>query len=210
METKLEQIERDWEDQNFTFNVFKTKGECALDAGATGELVEKLEDSQMALGSMATNATARRSRNAVTEWTAKLSTVGDIIEMWLVVQNMWIYMEAVFSGGDIVKQLPQEAKRFQQIDKAFIKMVHSALETMNVVNVCYGNDAILSLLPHLTEQLELCQKSLTAFLDTKRAQFPRFYFVSDPTLLEILSLGSEPAMVTCRTSNRVSSIPSRR
>ena len=196
VETKLEQIERDWEDQNFTFNVFKTKGECVLDAGATGELVEKLEDSQMALGSMATNRYSAPFKESVTEWIAKLSTVGDIIEMWLVVQNMWIYMEAVFSGGDIVKQLPQEAKRFQQIDKAFIKMVHSAVETMNVVNVCYGNEAMISLLPHLTEQLELCQKSLTAFLDTKRAQFPRFYFVSDPTLLEILSLGSEPAMVT--------------
>jgi len=37
---------------------------------------------------------------------------------------------------------------------------------------------------------------LTAFLDTKRAEFPRFYFVSDPTLLEILSLGSDPQAVT--------------
>ena len=145
---------------------------CVLDAGATGELVEKLEDSQMALGSMATNRYSAPFKDAVVEWTAKLSTVGDVVEMWLVVQNMWIYMEAVFSGGDIVKQLPQEAKRFNQIDKAFTKMVHQAVETLNVVSVCYGNDTILTLLPHLTDQLELCQKSLTAFLDTKRAAVP--------------------------------------
>jgi hypothetical protein len=55
-------------------------------------------------------------------WIVKLSTVSEIIEQWLMVQNMWMYMEAVFSGGDIVKQLPQEAKRFQNIDKNYMKV----------------------------------------------------------------------------------------
>lgn len=43
----------------------------------------------------------------VQDWISKLSTVSEVIEQWLMVQNMWMYMEAVFSGGDIVKQLPQ-------------------------------------------------------------------------------------------------------
>lgn len=56
-------------------------------------------------------------------WIVKLSTVSEMIEQWLMVQNMWMYMEAVFSGGDIVKQLPAEAKRFQNIDKNYMKVI---------------------------------------------------------------------------------------
>ena len=196
IEQKLEQVDEEWSEQIFEFTKYKHKGDVILQMSTTGELIEKLEDAQMQLGGMATNRYSNPFKSKVNDWITKLSTVSEIVEMWLIVQNMYVYMEAVFSGGDIVKQLPAEAKRFNNIDKAFMRVVSTAGDIKNVVEVCYENDQMQQTLPYLTEQLELCQKSLTAFLDTKRAQFPRFYFVSDPTLLEILSLGSDPPSVT--------------
>ena len=53
------------------------------------------------------------------------------------------------------------------------QIVVQAAETKNVVAMCCGSELLRTMLPHLLEQLEMCQKSLSAYLETKRAEFPR-------------------------------------
>ena len=106
--------------------------------------------------------------------------------------NIRVYMEAVFSNSDIAKQLPQEAKRFAGVDKSYMKLMHKAFEISNVVNCCHGYDAMKTVLPTLALQLEMCQKSLNGYFESKRLLFPRFFFISDSLLLELLSEGSDP------------------
>jgi len=64
--------------------------------------------------------------------------------------------------------------------------MEKSVETKKVIPTCQY-DMLKDFLPDLNIKLEECQNSLETYLEGKRKSFPRFYFVSDPTLLKILS-----------------------
>lgn len=195
IQTKLDRVKADWEFTQFELAPFKNRGNVILKPSHTSELMTIIEDSQILLGTLLSSRFNAPFRKMIQLWLSKLSDCKDIIEQWLSVQALWIYMEAVFTGGDIAKQLPSEAKRFTNIDRSWIKIMTATEANPNVIQLCYGDDMLRSLLPHLKLSLEQCQKQLSGYLEQKRRLFARFYFVSDPQLLEILGKSSDPRTI---------------
>jgi len=195
LETKLVKIRTEWTDQEIHFDDYRGRRDALLDAKQTTELVAVLDESQTTLLAMAGNRHNAPFKSSVQSWIQKLSTVSEIVDLWLNVQFLWQYLEAVFAGGDIAKQLPQEARRFSQIDKTWTKIMENASEQSNILKLCCGDEMLGNVLPSLLEQLEVCQRHLGGYLEGKRALFPRFYFVSDGVLLEVLGRGTDPQTV---------------
>jgi dynein heavy chain len=161
---------------------------------STEEVTLLLEDMGLTLQSMMASRFVKPFLDDVRSWEAKLSLIGEVIEVWMLVQRKWMYLESIFIGSDDIRhQLPEEAKRFDRIDANWKKIMTETHKNTNILE-CSSVDGRLENLQELSEQLETCQKSLSEYLDTKRNAFPRFFFISDDELLSILGT-SDPTSV---------------
>lgn len=73
-------------------------------------------------------------------------------------------------------------------------MISKAAETKNCMRAM-TQPGLLDLLKQMNKQLDEIQKALEDYLETKRKAFPRFYFLSNADLLDILGQSKNPAAV---------------
>lgn len=189
IEHQIGEIKNQWRTKEFLFSEWKDRGVHILKA--TPLVVEELEEAQMNLQTVLTMRHVAPFRNIAQELLGSLSETSDTLESWMKVQMLWCALESVFTGGDIAKQLPREAKKFAKVDKDWAKIMTKASECRNVVECC-ADELLQNTLPTMYGELEKCQKSLEGYLEQKQKAFPRFYFVSNAKLLTILSQGSDP------------------
>ncbi|KAH8871924.1 Dynein heavy chain 10, axonemal [Schistosoma japonicum] len=186
IEKGVKEVEETWQNLNFSvINYTKAGQNRGYVLGSLDDIVQILEDNSMNLQSMASSKFIGPFLSTVQLWEKNLSIISEIIEVWLIVQRKWMYLEGIFIGGDIRSQLPEEATKFDNIDKMFKKIMFDTNKSPNVKTCCLIPGR-LNELNILGEGLERCQKSLNNYLDSKRNAFPRFFFISDDELLSIL------------------------
>jgi dynein heavy chain len=189
IEKKLAEIREIWEVEEFMFGEFNGRTTPILKS--VPPRLEELDESQIQCQTMLTLKNVTPFRADVQAKLNELTETTDVLELWQKVQLLWCNLESVFTGGDIAKQMPLEAKKFSKIDKEFLKLMTKAQDTGNIVAAC-ASEALRTALPEMFTELEKCSKSLEGYLEGKRNKFPRFYFVSSKVLLMILSQGSDP------------------
>jgi dynein heavy chain 1 len=107
-------------------------------------------------------------------------------DVWIDVQRQWVYLEGIFSGSaDIKHLLPVESARFQNINAEFLTVMKKVYKSPFVIDVM-NIQGIQKSLERLADLLNKIQKALGEYLERERASFPRFYFVGDEDLLEII------------------------
>jgi dynein heavy chain len=194
IEKKMDEIEAAW--RVFTLDFVQHKDSDVKVVKVGDECMEALDAHQMELqGIVGMGKVMEFFRVRVDIAQKNLGSVEEVLKEWLSVTKNWSSLESIFlASADIRAQLPDDTKRFEGIDQAFKELMKAAVDTPNAVEGCTKEGRAESL-KEMTKNLELCQKSLNEYLDTKKKIFPRFYFVSNVALLDILSNGNNPPKI---------------
>jgi dynein heavy chain len=191
-ETMMKDMRDGWSEVNFMCK--KWKDSYILEGEAVEEIQTLLDDHIIKTQTMRGSPYAKFMVEEIIEWEKLLLNIQDNLDIWLKVQAVWLYLAPVFSSEDIMKQMPVEGRNFKEVDRAWKNLMSRINENPDANTVMRLED-LGRIVREANTKLEQVQKGLNDYLESKRQLFPRFYFLSNDELLEILSETKEPSRV---------------
>ncbi|XP_063150960.1 dynein axonemal heavy chain 6 [Candoia aspera] len=193
LEIILKKVEDAWKTTEFTVIPHRDSKDVFI-LGGTDDIQVILDDSTINVATIASSRYVGPLKPRVDEWQKQLSLFSQTLEEWLTCQRNWLYLESIFSAPDIQRQLPAEAKMFLQVDKSWKEVMRKVNRLPNALRAA-TQPGLLETFQNNNALLDQIQKCLEAYLESKRVIFPRFYFLSNDELLEILAQTRNPQAV---------------
>ena len=127
-------------------------------------------------------------------WENRLTNLRMLCDALLEVQKKWLYLRGIFKGNEIKQQLPQQATKFKSTDQEYsvlIKRIAAKPMILELLQI----DNLAKNLERQDSTMAMIQKALGEYLERQRQIFPRFYFVNNDDLVEIVGNSNEPAKI---------------
>lgn len=141
------------------------------------------------LGTMQTSPFFNTFREKANQWTSTLNQLLVLLDQWIDVQRRFIYLDGVFSSKDIQSLLEKASRKFVRSSADFSKLTKQVHQTRLAIKIL-SIENISTSLTNLNDSLVQLQKELSNYLEKQRTQFPRFFFIGDEDLLEIIGKSS--------------------
>ncbi|CRH01266.1 dynein beta chain, putative [Plasmodium relictum] len=139
------------------------------------------------------------------KWENTLGNLYDNLEILYFIQNKNEYLRSILSSSDEMKpHLKKIYEEYNTCNQRFIKMIKS-FENCYILDKINNNDNVRIFL-QIQKQLNFIEKSLETYLEKKKSSFPRFYFLSNKEILEILGIYKNPLLLKKKIQKIFSSI----
>jgi dynein heavy chain len=192
LEKALRGMQIEWEPIEFETMPYKNTGTSLVKG--LDDIITLLDDQIVKVQTMRGSPFIKPVEDECKAWEKKLHYAQHLVDEWVSCQRTWLYLEPIFGSEDIMRQMPTEARRFQSVDALWRKNMADTIEDPGFMRCC-DRDRLLEKFQQANQRLDEIQKGLNDYLETKRLSFPRFFFLSNDELLEILSQTKDPLAV---------------
>lgn len=157
------------------------------------DLFTAIGDNQSLLASLKDSPYFKPFADTAAVFESNFATLDECCQKLNAIQRRWVYLEPVLSRG----ALPSEQARFKRVDDEYRDIMGRISADPRVASLADASafPGLKDSLATMLDQLERCQRALADFLEERRARFPRFYFLGDDDLLEILGQSQNPAVI---------------
>ncbi|XP_072386040.1 dynein axonemal heavy chain 7 isoform X2 [Diabrotica undecimpunctata] len=188
----LQKMKAEWNEILFKISQFKETGINILSALDDIQII--LEDHILKALTMRGSIFVKPYEAEVKEFYKRLVRINNTLEVWGKVQSQWLYLLPIFSSKDIVAQMPQEGTLFKEVNDTYKRYMDVVIRDPRVYETA-GAPGVLETMQYCIELLEQINDGVTDYLERKRLFFPRFFFLSNDEMLEILSETKDPLRV---------------
>jgi dynein heavy chain, axonemal len=186
LQTELQEISNIWNSIELIVKQYK---EVYFVISELEELQLELDDMMTNINNILGNRYVAKLKKAASALFDQLSLFLDIFDQWKDCQRNWLYLENIFVSEDIKQQTKADYNEFEKVNKRLNELMKNVNKVPKVKN--FAKKEIFKELKKNNEAMDTIQKNLETFLENKRLDFPRFFFISNDELLQILAAAKD-------------------
>ncbi|XP_050552039.1 dynein axonemal heavy chain 1 isoform X2 [Spodoptera frugiperda] len=192
IEQSLDKMQADWANKVLEVSAYKNTGTYIMKIA--DETLQLLDEHLLGTQQLGFSPFKAAFELRIQEWDDKLRLTQRVVDEWIECQKEWMYLEPIFTSEDIARQLPMETKKYGTMERIWRRVMSSAAACPKIMIIC-PDSRLLDSLQEAIHLLAVVSRGLNEYLELKRLRFPRFFFLSDDELLEILSQSRNPRAV---------------
>jgi dynein heavy chain len=125
----------------------------------------------------------------------KLELARMVLNQLQTIQDTILSTHKLFESEEVRVQLSVEVRRFKLIEAAYRSIIANAEKMQSLAAIIEKAPDLPSSLNDMQNGLKIIIQNIQGWLDNKRNNFPRLFFISDEELLDLVSVAKKPNVV---------------
>ena len=189
LEDAVESMQLEWSSYSFSVRAFGTSGTFYVQTMQEATLM--VEEAAIKMDSLLKVRAGKQDGTArALEWRETIRFMGSLLSVWPRVQRRFLCVQPLFVSKRLRALSVEEMFIFNRVDELYRANMKQICEAPSLIATSRRRH-LLSEFQAIEHDLEFLNKAVEEFVSKTRAEFARFYFVTEQDVLDIFTITHE-------------------